>query len=126
MGASTTLLLSFAENFRQTPGVTEGVEKLATSGPLGLALVVMTVFALWGIRELLKAKDQAKVDAIQNGDEMMKLADKTNTVVVQVVQELTTTRETLKNVTEKLEETTQALSEANEIMRTLKEQRMRR
>jgi len=119
-------LRSFAENFRQAPGVTEGVRDLATSGPLGLALVIVTVALVWAIRELLKAKDQAKVDAKDNTTEMLKLADKSNTVIVQLTQELTTTRETLKNVSEKLEETTQALTEANEIMRTLKEQRMRR
>jgi uncharacterized protein HemX len=120
------LLRSFAENLHQAPGVTEGVDRLATSGPLGLGLVVVTLSLVWAIRELLKAKDQAKADAKDNTTEMLKLADKSNTVIVQLTQELTTTRETLKNVSEKLEETTQALTEANEIMRTLKEQRMRR
>lgn len=124
--SASFLHLSFDASFHQTQGVTEGVDRLATSGPLGLGLVVMTLFAMWGIRELLKAKDQAKVDANNNSIEMLKLADKTNTVVVTVTQELTTTRETLKAVSEKLEETTQALSEANAIMLTLKEQRMRR
>jgi len=114
-------------SFLQTPdGIASGAEKLATSGLPGLAIVVLASVVVWLTMKLLSEKQARLDDAKANTGEMLKLADKTNAVVVQVTGELTTSRETLKLVSEKLEETTQALNESNEIMRTLKEQRMRR
>jgi len=116
-----------SRNFLQgQDGIASGAEKLATSGLPGLAIVVLASCVVWLTIKLLSEKQARLQDAKDNTGEMLKLADKTNGVVVQVTGELTTTRETLKIVSEKLEETTQALNEANEIMRTLKEQRMRR
>jgi len=116
-----------SRNFLQAQdGIASGAEKLATSGLPGLAIVVLASCVVWLTIKLLSEKQARLDDAKGNTTEMLKLADKTNVVVVQVTGELTTTRETLKTVSEKLEETTQALNESNEIMRTLKEQRMRR
>ncbi len=120
------LLLSSAENLLETPGVTEGVERLATSGPLGLALVIVTVALVWAIRMLLKAKDDSKDDAKANTIEMLKLADRTNEVVNNVDQTLDKTNERLEKVDAALQENTEALREANEILKTLRDQRMRR
>lgn len=120
------LLRSFGESLLETPGVTEGVEKLATSGPLGLALVIATIALVWAIRMLLKAKDDSKDDAKANTIEMLKLADRTNEVVNNVDQTLDKTNERLEKVDAALQENTEALREANEILKTLRDQRMRR
>jgi uncharacterized protein HemX len=120
------LLRSFGESLLETPGVTEGVERLATSGPLGLALVVVTLCLVWAIRELLKAKDSSKDEAKQNTVEMLKLADRTNEVVNQVDKTLDRTNERLEKVDGALQENTEVLREVNEVMKTLRDQRMRR
>ena len=125
MVASYPLLL-FVRNFHQTPGVTEGVEKLATSGPLGLALVVVTAALIWTIKKLLDTKDEQKNDAINNTDKMLNLSDKTASVVSKIEVMINTNNERLRTNDELNKELIEVLNENKEILRTLKEQRMRR
>jgi predicted Holliday junction resolvase-like endonuclease len=113
------LLRSFGESLLETPGVTEGVEKLATSGPMGLAIVVLAFAVVYLALEIRKIQNTRLEDAKENTTEMLKLSDKTNQVVNQATQELA-------SVKEKLEEVEATLREANEVIRTLREPRIRR
>lgn len=113
-------------NFLQTPGVTEGVEKLATSGPLGLGLVVVTAALVWTIKKLLDTMREQKVDAIANTDAMLSLSEKSNAVVNKVEVLITTNNERLRQNDELMKEILEVLNENKEILRTLRDQRMRR
>lgn len=131
-------------NFHQTPGVTEAVEKLAVSGLPGLAIVVLSLAAVWLIRELLKSKDQQKTDAQTCKDELVRVKDQqkldgeknttalltvsqtTNEVANKLSVTLTQNTDQMERVEQQLKESEEAMREANEIMRTIRDQRTRR
>lgn len=108
----------------QTQGVTEGVDRLATSGPLGLALVVVTLALIWSIKKLLDAKDSNTTEAKANTGALLTVSDKTNAVANTVNQTLVLNNEKLERVEEALRENTEVLREVNEALRSMREQRM--
>jgi hypothetical protein len=107
----------------QALGVTDSVEKLAASGLPGLAIVVLTGFLIWMLKKLLDAKDEQKKDAIANGTALLNVSRETNTTANKVDQTLALNNEALKRVELQLEENNELMREANEIMRTIKDQR---
>lgn len=114
-------------------GIASGAEKLATSGPMGLAIVAVVAALVWTIKMLLKAKDDNNTDAKNNTTALLNVSDKTNNVANTINQTLVQHNERTERVeealranTEAFQENTVVLREVNEVLKTIRDQRMRR
>jgi hypothetical protein len=125
-------------------GIASGAEKLATSGLPGLAIVVLASCVVWltmkllkekddrksdgaaATEQIIKAKDQQTLDAKANTTELLKVSQTTNDVANKLNVTVTQNTDQMERVEELLKQNEEALREANEIMRSLRDQRTRR
>lgn len=86
-------------NYLQVPGITEGAKELATSGPLGLALVVLASAVVWLMLKLLSVQNARLDDAKNNTKDMLSLSERSNQTMNQVTESL----EKANEIAERLE-----------------------